>query len=156
MDKVSRIRPLSACNFSMLLVLFFLLLSETSAYSAELVIITNPKSGVGKLSHDEAVDIFMGRSHQLASGLTILPIDLPADQNEKADFYRLLINKSPSEVISYWARLHFSGRNNPPTEAKSISKAIEFVSQTPGAFAYVKKSMIDDKVRVVFEVNNEQ
>lgn len=127
--------------------------SVTPVSADELAVVTSPKSGVDKLSHDEVVNIFLGRSRQLSSGVTAQPIDLPATQAEKSTFYRLLVNKDLAEINSYWARLHFSGRTSPPMVAKSAANALEIVARTPGAIGYMNKSMVDATVKPVFELD---
>lgn len=145
----------SFCNMAILLVFILMAVGETPVSAAELAVVANPRSGIDKLNHDEVVDIFMGRSRQLSSGITAQPIDLPATQVEKAIFYRLLVNKDLTEINSYWARLHFSGRVSPPMVAKSAANVIEIVARTPGAIGYINKSMVDATVKQVLELGSQ-
>lgn len=120
--------------------------------AAELVVIANPKSGVEKLSHDDVVNIFLGRFRQLPSGVSALPADLPPAQPEKAVFYRLLVNKELAEINSYWARLVFSGRTSPPRQVGSSDDLLKWVAGNPGGIGYLERSQVDARVRVVFEL----
>lgn len=124
----------------------------TSHACAQLVVIANPKSGISALSRDDVVNIFLGRFRQLPSGISALPADLPASQPEKAQFYRLLVNKDLSEINSYWARLIFSGRTVPPRQALGNEDLLNFIGKTPGAIGYLEKSRIDPRVKVVLDL----
>ena len=145
----------SFCNIALLLVFVLMAVGATPVSADELDVVANPRSGIDTLSHDEVVNIFMGRSHQLPSGITAQPIDLPATQAEKTSFYRLLVNKDLAEINSYWARLHFSGRISPPMVAKSTANVIEIVASTPGAIGYINKSKVDPTVKPVFELGTQ-
>lgn len=123
--------------------------------AAELVVVVNPRSGVDKLSHEEVVNIFLGRFRQLPSGLSALPVDLPAAQPEKASFYRGLVNKELAEINSYWARLVFSGRTAPPRQASSSEELLAFVGGNEGGIGYVDRAKVDNRVKVVFELTRQ-
>ena len=127
-----------------------LFLSATEAV-ADVVVIVNPKSGVEKLSHDEVVNIFLGRFRQFPSGLSALSADLPPAQPEKAIFYHLLVNKELAEINSYWARLVFSGRTVPPKLVGSNDDMLNWVANTRGAIGYVDRSKVDARARIVYE-----
>lgn len=119
---------------------------------ADLVVVVNAKSGVESLSLDEAVNIFMGRYRQLPSGLAALPVDQPEGQPEKARFYHLLVNKSLSEINAYWARLIFSGKTSPPHQARSTAEVLDWLGRQRGAVAYLERSQVDPRFRIVLEL----
>lgn len=119
---------------------------------ADVVVIANPKSGVDRLSHDEVVNIFLGRFRQLPSGLSALPADLPPGEQGKAVFYRLLVNKDLAEINSYWARLFFSGRTLPPRQASSDEDLLKWVAATLGGIGYIERAKVDGRVRIVYEL----
>jgi len=139
------------------LLLALLLISRLSdtAYAndpADIVVIVNPASGVDKLTRAEAVDIFLGRYRKFPSGRTALPIDLAETNRERAGFYQLLVNKSPAEISSYWARLVFSGQISPPFRVPDAKTAVELVESNPNAIAYVDRASVNLNVRVVLEI----
>lgn len=136
-----------------LLVACLLALLPATACRADVVVVANSRSGIDKLSRDEVINIFLGRFRQLPSGLSALPIDLPATQAERATFYRLLVNKELADINAYWARLVFSGRTTPPRQAKSADEVIDFVGTTPGAVGYLDRSKVDARVKVVLELS---
>ena len=139
-------------HFRLHIITCLLALLPMMASAAEMVVIVNPRSGIDRLSRDEVINIFLGRSRQLPSGLSAQPVDLPATHPDKASFYRQLVNKELAEINSYWARLVFSGRTTPPMQAASTEALLEIVGKTPGAIGYLERSQIDARVKVVLEL----
>ncbi len=126
---------------------------STQAFAAtDLVIITNPNSGVDKMTRDEVTAVFMGRTKKLPSGITALPIDQPVSGG-KAKFYGELINKELAEINSYWARLIFSGQGTPPRQADDNAEILEIVGSNKGAIAYVPRNVVDKRVRIILDLS---
>jgi ABC-type phosphate transport system substrate-binding protein len=117
-----------------------------------IVVIVNPASGVDKLTRDEVIDIFLGRYRKLPSGRVALPIDVNETGAERAQFYHLLVKKSPAEMSSYWARLVFSGQTSPPFQVPDAQTALELVQSNPNAIAYIGRAAVTPKVKVVLEI----
>lgn len=126
--------------------------SAQAQAQAGLVVVAHPELEISALTQDEVVNIFLGRYRQLASGVSAAPIDLAYDSPMRSEFYRLLVNKSLTEINAYWSRLRFSGKTKPPQEVKDAAAAIEMVQQRPGALAYVDRSALGDApgVQILF------
>ncbi|MEO8755571.1 MAG: hypothetical protein ABI624_23145 [Casimicrobiaceae bacterium] len=133
------------------ILLAWLLATGCSCMAADLVVITNIGSGVEKLTHDEAVNIFMGRFRKLPSGMAALPVD---DGVEKAAFYRALLGKELPEIQSYWARLVFSGQGSPPRQMENSAEVIEIVANNRGAIGYVDRKKVTPQVKVVLDLSH--
>jgi ABC-type phosphate transport system substrate-binding protein len=138
------------------LILMFALLTAGVARAGDapdaIVVIVNPSSGVEKLTRDEVIDIFLGRYRKLPSGRMVLPIDVTESGNQRAQFYQLLVKKSPAEMSSYWARLVFSGQTSPPFQVPDTKTAVELVQNNPNAIAYVDRASLNAHVKVVLEI----
>ncbi|MBC3879058.1 hypothetical protein H8K38_14690 [Undibacterium sp. FT79W] len=134
------------------LCLVLLLISGNA--SAELAVVANPNSGIDKLSKDEVINIYMGRTRKLPNGLTGMPIDLSNTHHEKMQFYSLLVGKELAEINSYWARLRFSGLGQPPLQVNSMEDAINLVSENKGAIAYIDSKKIDKRVKLILLLSN--
>ena len=136
-----------------LTLVFALSCSSLRAHDAtSIVVIVNPASGVDKLTRDEVIDIFLGRYRKLPSGRVALPIDVTEQGAERAQFYQLLVKKSPAEMSSYWARLVFSGTTSPPFQVPDAQTALELVQSNPNTIAYVERASVTPKVKVVLEI----
>lgn len=121
------------------------------AYGGDLVLIANPSSGISKLSREQVVDLYLGRNRKLPSGATSLPIDLSGDKDRER-FYSTLVNKDLAQINSYWARLVFSGKATPPFQAPDVRTAVDLVATNPNAIAYVDRTAVDNRVKVVLEI----
>jgi len=123
---------------------------------AELVVIVNRESGVNSLSTSDAVNIFMGRYRKLPSGIVAFPIDIGERSAERERFYKQLVNKELAEVDAYWARLVFSGQTSPPLQVPDGKTAVQLVAGNRAAIAYVDRSVVDDRVRIVMTLPRAQ
>ena len=134
-----------------LLLLGLLAFGPLASAWADLVVVTNPKSGIDRMSREEVVFVFLGRWRQLPSGIAAVPIDLPIDSPERAAFYRQLVSKSQSEIKAYWSRLMFSGGARPPISPDSREEQIRILASTPGAIGYLDRSAVDNRMKIVFD-----
>lgn len=116
---------------------------------ADMVVVMNARSAVEALSREQVVNIFLGRYRVLPGGVAALPIDHPDMAGERARFYRLLVDKSPSEIDAYWARLTFSGKTPPPRLPASTQEQIAWLLRDKGAVAYMERQQVDARLRVV-------
>lgn len=133
--------------------LFLCLFLTAGAASADLVVVSSSKSGIDRLSRQEVVYLFMGRLHQLPSGVQAVPLDAAVNSPERADFYRLLVNKDLAEIRAYWSRLVFSGGSRPPQVVDSKEELMRLLNSYPGTIAYIERSKVDPRLRILFDFN---
>lgn len=133
--------------------LLFALLDLSLPVEAELVVVVNQESQIEQLSHEEVVNIFMGRYRQLKDGSTALPLDIKGDSTERQVFYRKLLDKSLAEINAYWARLIFSGRTSPPIGLDSWREVLEKLARDPTAIGYIERSALTKQVKVVYTLS---
>lgn len=119
---------------------------------ADMVIVVNARAGVESLTRGEAINIFLGRYRQLPSGIPAYPIDQPGGSQEKARFYRLLVDKDIAEIGAYWTRLVFSGKTSPPRQARDAREVMSLLASHPGAVAYLDRGQLDARARIVLEL----
>lgn len=130
------------------------LVGLTSFARADLVLVTNPQSGIERLTQDEVINIYLGRYRRLASGMVAEPFDHPIDSELRSRFYRRLVNKNLAEINAYWARLVFSGKTRPPQVIENADSVLRQIASQPGALAYVERSQVDTRVKIVFELGD--
>lgn len=129
-----------------------MLVPTARAQTKTVVVIVNPAIGVQHLTRSEVLDIFLGRYRNFPTGASALPIDLDVSSPTRNRFYLLLAHKNPADMVSYWARLSFSGKISPPFAVPDVEKAIEIVATNPNAIAYVDRSVVDKRVQIAFEI----
>ena len=132
-----------------LLPLLVMLLLPVNAM-ADLVLIAHQQAPVSSISRDEAVNIYMGRLRRFPSGESVQPVDGP----EKAQFYRLLVNKELADINAYWARLVFSGRTSPPRSFAQSAAVLEYVAENPDAIGYIERAELNAKVKVILDLGH--
>lgn len=128
-----------------------LILAAALMRGGDLVIVVNPASGVERLNREEVLNLFMGRSRKLPSGVAALPIDQAGTAPDRIRFYRALTGRELPEINAYWARLLFSGQASPPRQAQDAEEMLELVRTNRGAIGYVDRDKVDHRVRIVFE-----
>lgn len=139
---------------STLLVLLLALFQAGGALgrAGDLVVVVNAGSGVERMSREEVINLFMGRTRKLPTGLTALRVDQTGSSPDRAHFYRALVGKELSEINAYWARLLFSGQASPPRQLNNEGEVLEFLRRHRGAIGYVDRRHVDRRLRVVYEV----
>lgn len=116
---------------------------------AEVVVVVDAASGIDRLTQDQVINIYLGRHRMLPTGIAAQPVDQPPTESLRAEFYRKLVDKNLSEINAYWARLYFSGKTTPPAQARTAAEVLKHVIDKPGGIAYIDKSQVDPRVRIV-------
>ena len=117
--------------------------------SARLVLVVHPDSPIQKLSKPEVINIYMGR-YSVIGGSKVNAIDLSPSHEERAQFYRQLVNKTTAEMNAYWSRLIFSGKTEPPLQVQTTQQLIRMLKEDKNALGYLDSSQIGT-LRIVFE-----
>jgi ABC-type phosphate transport system substrate-binding protein len=117
---------------------------------ADLVLIAHLHAPVNSISRDEVINIYMGRLRRFPTGESVQPVDGP----DKAQFYRLLVNKELADINAYWARLVFSGRTSPPRTFDQSTAVVDYVSENPDAVGYIQRTELNPNVKVILEMEH--
>ena len=123
---------------------------------AEQVVIVNAGLTVERLTHEEVVNIFMGRYRKLPDGSALQPLDMKGDTPERRGFYKKLLDKSLAEIDAYWARLIFSGRTLPPAALDADDEILQRVARDPSAVGYVDSSKLNNRVKAVYTLPEDE
>ncbi|OUS06666.1 hypothetical protein A9Q81_01930 [Gammaproteobacteria bacterium 42_54_T18] len=129
--------------------LLALLVLCASNAQAELAIIVNNDNVTNDITVEEVVSIFLGKSHTLPDGTKVVPIDQREGEQEREVFYRELVRKSQSQLNSYWSRIIFAGKGQPPFTVNDGIEVIEFISGNQNMIGYVDTDMVDETVKVI-------
>lgn len=112
------------------------------------------------LNHDlkpfnsaQAKMLFRGNITSINGNKTKLA-DLPSGSEIRQNFYSSLLNKSPSQMQSIWAKQSFSGRATAPYELQSteINTVINWLKITPSGVAYYPISLLPNDVKILYKI----
>lgn len=116
---------------------------------ADVYVVVNANNPVQAMTRKEALNLFMGRISAFTEVDLAMPLDLPRDHAVRDDFYHLLTGMTPPQVNSYWSRLMFAGRTQPPKVVVGEAALVEAVRRNPAAIGYLSQEPTDREVRVV-------
>ncbi len=118
---------------------------------ADVVVVVSATSSVDSLSKDQVSDIFLGKTSYFPNGTKAIAIDQKDDSREWIDFYKKVCGKSSSQLKSYWAKLIFSGRKQPPKQLADSAEVKKSVSSNPSKISYIAEEAVDSSVKVVLK-----
>jgi ABC-type phosphate transport system substrate-binding protein len=121
-----------------------ILLAASVPALAEVVVIVNPKAADASMSRDQVAQVFLGKSTSMT------PIDQPESAAIRAEFYKKVTDKEPSQVKALWSKLVFTGKATMPKEAVDSAAVKKAVAADPKAIGYIEKSALDASVKAVF------
>lgn len=123
------------------------------AAEAELAVVVNVDNPTDSITFEELINVFLGKSRQLAGGTKVVPLDQIEGEAARIEFYDKVIKKSPSQLNSYWSRLIFAGKGRPPYAVTDDQEVLEFVSANPSMIGYVDMTAVDDSVKVILTIH---
>lgn len=101
------------------------------------------------LSSNALRAIFGMRLRNWPNGNRIRVFVLPDRNPTHVAFCKQLLNIYPHQLRLAWDRLVFSGTGQAPTEVDSEEEMRAWVATTPGAIGYLRRSLVNDSVRVL-------
>ena len=117
------------------------LASPLAAHAQDFTVIVNASNPVSSLPRDDVAKLFLKKTVAWESGKAVAPVELPPAAKAREEFARTVLNKSISQVKSYWQQQIFSGRDVPPPEKQTENDVVAFVRSNPGAIGYVSKGV---------------
>lgn len=130
-----------------LLAYIWLFLLTPYASIAEVVVIIHPSNNT-PISVENISNIYLGKNKHFANGELAIAINLPADSPTRDIFNEKFIGKPQSQINSFWASLHFTGKGSPPTE-KNMAEVIELIKSNPNMIGYIDEEFITDGLKVI-------
>jgi len=101
----------------------------------------------GSVNAEVVKNVFLGKATKI--GDTKVSFAILASGPTHEAFLDDVVGKSPSQFLSYWRKLAFSGKGSMPEEFGSEDALVAFVKSTPGAIAYIGDGTATDGVTVV-------
>lgn len=123
-------------------------LSLTNVAMAEVAVIVN-SANADELKKGKVKRIFLKKIKSFANGAEINVFSLPADNTVTNEFNQKALNKSGSQIRSYWSKLVFTGAATPPTELATAAEVIAAVKADPNAIGFIESSAVTGDVKVI-------
>lgn len=118
--------------------------------SADIAIIVSKTSTATKLTKDQVQDIFLAKKNSFPDGTSALPLD-NKESAVREKFNETILEKTSSQVKSYWSKLIFTGKGTPPKDVDGSDEVKKLVANNPNTIGYIDKTKVDASVKVVFE-----
>ncbi|MFN8095717.1 MAG: substrate-binding domain-containing protein [Vicinamibacteria bacterium] len=112
-------------------------------------VVANRANPLTSLTRAEAARLFLKKTTNWPDGKPVLVIDQERGSAVRQAFSRDVHQKDADAVAAYWQTLVFSGRDVPPSIARTDAEVIAFVMTSPGAIGYVAAGAETDSVKVL-------
>lgn len=121
-------------------ILVSLLLTSLNVFAGFLIVV-NDKTDLDSISVKELRSVYLKKVTSLPTGESAVVSGLK-EGDVRDEFLLKVLRKTDSTLNSYWSRLIFTGRANPPRLFSSSEQLLEFIAKTPGAIAYINDDAI--------------
>ncbi len=120
-------------------------------YLAEppVIMVVSPENPTTTLSRQEVQDIFLGRTARFPDGRRAVPVDQSPDSAVRQAFSNGLLERTPAQIRSHWAKIIFTGRGRPPVDVADDDAVKSAIASNPHAIGYIRPDQVDDRVSVV-------
>ena len=136
--------------------LFAILIS--SAIKAEEYAVISMNSEIHQLKSIQVKMLYRGKIDRIGDHHIKL-LDLPPKSDLRKRFYLSLLNKTPSQMQSIWAKQSFSGRAYVPFQLQSedLESVLTWLRSTPTGIAYypLEQLPIDVKILYIIKIKEE-
>jgi len=112
-------------------------------------VIVSSRSPAVALRADQAAAIFLGQAARFPDGREAVALDQPVGSSLRDQFYERVSGKSPALLRAYWSKMVFTGRGQPPREARDSIALRKAVADNPSLIGYIDASALDASVRPV-------
>ncbi len=120
--------------------------------NAALAIIGNPANPLEGISAADVAMIYLGKSDEFPDGRRVVAVDQYRHSPVRAEFYRKVVGMGPVEIKSYWSKLIFSGKGQPPQNVGGNEAVKRWVASHPNGLGYVDGKVLDRTVKVLLIV----
>jgi ABC-type phosphate transport system substrate-binding protein len=120
---------------------------------AGVAIIASPSTAVGALTADEVGQVYLGRMKTLPDGSPVSAVDQQEGSASREEFLDRVLGKNQQQLRSYWTRMVFTGKGQPPRSVGNDAEVIRAVLSAPGVIGYVDSSAVTAKVKVLYRVD---
>lgn len=143
---------LTTIYIGVLWVLFMPQLSPASA--ATIYVVANKAAKTFDVTNDQLKQLFLDETTIVVNGVKLRPIDAPPGSDVRRDFYKIVAQRSNTQMKSYWARMVFTGKGVPPETSASELEVEKTVAQSEQKIGYLSHKPTDPNVQIVKILEN--
>ncbi|MFT5659092.1 MAG: hypothetical protein ACI9KN_002374 [Gammaproteobacteria bacterium] len=121
--------------------------------AAEDLIIITAMDNTEQIKLEDVSRIFLGKATRFPSGEIVVPLNLHPSDPIYAEFARVVLKKTESQLRAYWAKQVFTGKRRPPRVISSTKELQQMIASDKQYLSYVGKSKVSRDVRRVIEVS---
>jgi ABC-type phosphate transport system substrate-binding protein len=115
---------------------------------AEVAIVVHP-SVTDTINKEDLSRVFLGKAKSLDGGHKVTPLNLPEGNATREEFNDKVLGKNDSQLKSYWSKLIFTGKGQPPKEIGSDREVKQLIAADSGLIGYIDAASVDDSVKVL-------
>ncbi|WP_299265798.1 phosphate ABC transporter substrate-binding protein [uncultured Psychrosphaera sp.] len=125
------------------------ILGLTSVFAqAEIAVVVHP-SNASALDSSAISRIFLGKLKSFDGGGQAVPINQESSMAATDEFNSKVLNKSGSQLKSYWSKLVFTGKGTPPKVVANDAEVISLISANPNLIGYIDATAVTGTVKVI-------
>jgi ABC-type phosphate transport system substrate-binding protein len=133
-------------------IIFLFCVVSYSFAIGDIVVIANKSIDIKDISMKDIKNIYLKNKKDI-QGIKLTPID---NKNIKHSFDKKVLNKTQLQVNSYWAKMIFSGKNQPPVLLENDSLVVQRVLNNKNIIGYIKKDNIDSNIQTLLNIKEEK
>ena len=115
---------------------------------ADVVIIAHKDVPETEITEKGLQEIFLGKRVQWKDNSVVHPATVKEAELHEA-FLEQYMKKSPSQWITHWKRMVFTGNGTPPEQFANQQELLEYVTNTKGAIGYVDAEFPIENVIII-------
>ena len=121
-------------HFTLISLLLAFMVSVT--VKAEVVMITSSQTDIADLDARIVSRLYTGKIIEI-NGISVIPINQDPSNPLRARFLQKYLSLNEDKYSAYWTVRRFIGKGTPPKEFLSVTSALDFIIETPGAIGYI-------------------
>ncbi|WP_295023485.1 hypothetical protein [Sulfurimonas sp.] len=129
--------------------IFLLIIMGAILLGAQYSVIISKKIDISSLSSQQLRDLFLQKRRTIGN-LKIIPINLVGQDSARTAFEMTVLGMDRDHLNNYWIKQHYQGIS-PPLTQPSFESIKAFVENVEGALGYIPSSMVDAKVKILYE-----
>lgn len=133
--------------------LFTLMAWLPGGANAEILVVASKGAEVAGITLEDVRQLFSGTKRSIG-GIDMTPVDLSPESPVREEFYQQVMNKNAAQMRSYWARMTFTGRGNPPRAVNTVRELTTLLSPSGSQYiGYVNREDVSEDMAVLFVLN---